>query len=114
MEELKSKYSKEINQLNEKQNIVQGDFIKQHQSHTVEMRDKQRQTLESMVNNLNTKLKDLVNAADLHWDDHDKFHKDGEGNEVEEEAPKLKPAGGRAVVNGQDRVQQQQPRDHEK
>ena len=29
------------------------------------MREKQRQTLESMVNNLNTKLKDLVNAADL-------------------------------------------------
>ena len=54
-----------MNELDSRQGDMKQDFMKVHQEHTNTMRDKQRDTLENMVNNLNTKLKDLVNAADL-------------------------------------------------
>lgn len=98
---LEKRYKDQFAELDAKQSNHKDDFLKHHQSHTNVMREKQRETLESMVTNLNTKLKDLVNAADLHWDDHDKFHEDGEPLD-KQDSPKVehKQAGGRAVVGG--------------
>lgn len=102
IEDLEKKYKSQMNELDSRQGDMKQDFMKVHQEHTNTMRDKQRDTLENMVNNLNTKLKDLVNAADLHWDDHDKFHEDGEPHQADSPIVEQKQAaaGGRAVIGG--------------
>lgn len=102
MTELESRYKKQIKELESMTIDHKSKFIDDHKEHADEMRAKQKSVLEDMVNNLNGKLKDLVNAADLHWDDHDKFHDDLHGNDATEDPPikeKMK-KGGRAVVNG--------------
>jgi len=100
IEDLEKKYKSQMSELDSRQGDMKAGFMKVHQEHTNTMRDKQRNSLESMVNNLNIKLKDLVNAADIHWDDHDKFHEDGEPHQADTPQIEQKQAGGRAVIGG--------------
>jgi len=97
MTEMETRYKKQIKDLESLTIDHKSKFIDTHKEHANEMRKKQKDYLEDMVNNLNGKLKELVSAADVHWDDHDKFHNDIHGTDITEE-PKVK-AGGRAVVN---------------
>ena len=62
LKDLKDQFEGKIKELDQKSDSHKGEFIAQHREHSTEMRDKQRQTLEAMVMNLNTKLKDLVNG----------------------------------------------------
>jgi len=111
IDDLEKKYKSQMKELDSRQGDMKQDFMKVHQDHTNTMRDKQRDTLESMVNNLNTKLKDLVNAADLHWDDHDKFHEDGEPHQADSPIVEQKQvAGGRAVIGGMGSEEHRPPR----
>jgi len=90
---LEDKYKAEIDTLSIASSQHKEKFIDEHGEHTKEMRRKQKEYLEEVVGSLNNKLKDLVDAADLHWDDHDN-HIHSSNKAVDDDLEKLQNIGG--------------------
>ena len=87
LQQLENKYKAEIDNLSLMSSQNKDRFLEDHASHTSDMRKKQKEYLAGLVGDLNDRLKNLVDAADEHWDDHDRFHhgdgERGDGKDLE-------------------------------